>query len=86
MRSRKCFRALVPISKTRIEKDVAEDPSLEALNHSPDVKRLVSDILVFRAKMNREDASDRSPESKLPSSIKFRGQSLILNRDFFGLV
>lgn len=64
-------RAPVPTSKTRTEKDASEDRSLEALNHLPDVKRLVSDVLVFRAKMSREDASDKSLESKLPFPSKF---------------
>jgi len=73
-------------SKTRTEKDATEDPSLEALNHLPDVKRLVSDVLVFRAKMKREDASDKSPESKLCSPARFGHQSLMLSRNFFGLV
>ena len=40
------------------------DLSLEALNHLPDVKRLVSDVLAFRAKTAREDASDRNLEGK----------------------
>jgi hypothetical protein len=68
-------RATVPKSKTTTEKDGTEDPTLEALNHLPDVKRLVSDVLVFRTKMTREDASDKSPESKLPSPAKFSRQT-----------
>jgi hypothetical protein len=40
------------------------DLSLEALNHLPDVKRLVSDVLALRAKIAREDASDRNLEGK----------------------
>ena len=79
-------RATVLKSKTATEKNGTEDPTLEALNHLPDVKRLVSDVLVFRAKMSREDASDKSPESKLPSPAKFCRQILIHGRDFFGLV
>ena len=44
------------------EKGGTADPSLEALNHLPDVKNLVSDILVFRDKMARDVTSDKSPE------------------------
>jgi hypothetical protein len=57
----------VPQYKSGTDKDGTEDPSLEELNHLPDVKGLVTDVLVFRAKMAREDASDKSPESKLSS-------------------
>jgi hypothetical protein len=47
-----------------------EDLSLEGLNHLPDVKGLVTDVQLFRAKMVREDAPDKSPESKLSFSAK----------------
>jgi hypothetical protein len=87
LRFRKCDRrAPVPASQTRTEEETTEDTSLEALNHLPDVKRLVSDILVFRAKIKQQDASDKSFESKLSSQEKFGRQSLIFSRDFVGLV
>lgn len=79
-------RATVLKSKTATEKDGTEDSTLEVFNHLPNVKRLVSDVLVFRAKMSREDASGKSPESELPSPAKFSRQILIYSRDFFGLV
>jgi hypothetical protein len=68
------------------DKDEAKDPSLEELNHLPDVKELVSSVLVFRAKIALEDASDKSPESKFPSPAKFSLKPLILRRDFFRLL
>jgi hypothetical protein len=51
--------------KAPTEKDRSPDPNLEALNCLPDVKSLVSHVLVFRAKVAREDASDKSPEGEL---------------------
>jgi hypothetical protein len=59
-----------PESKTGTGKNRDEDSSLEKLNHLPYVKALVTDVLVFRAKIAREDASDKSPESKLSFSAK----------------
>jgi len=56
--------------KTGTDKNGAEDPALEELNHLPYVKALVTDVLVFRAKMAREDASDKSPESKFSFPAK----------------
>ena len=79
-------RVTVLKSKAATEKNGTEDPTLEVLNHLPDVKRLVSDVLVFRTKMSREETSDKSPESKLPSPAKFSRQILMHSRDFFGLV
>jgi len=63
-------RTPVPQSKTGTDKNGAEDPALEELNHLPYVKALVTDVLVFRAKMAREDASDKSPESKFSFPAK----------------
>jgi hypothetical protein len=59
-------QALVPASQTTTEEEATEGPSLEALNHWPDIKGLVSDILVFRAKINQEDLSDK-PFKSMPS-------------------
>lgn len=56
-------RALVQASQTRMEEEATEAPSLEALNQWPDIKGLVSDILVFRAKISQEDLSDKPVES-----------------------
>ena len=56
--------------KTGTDKNGAEDPALEELNHLPYVKALVTDVLAFRAKIAREDVSDKSPESKLSFSAK----------------
>lgn len=41
-----------------------EDCGLEALNHLPDIKQLVLDVLTFRAKMNKEHGTNNSSESK----------------------
>jgi hypothetical protein len=79
-------RAAVLQSQSGTDKDKTEDPSLEDLNHLPDVKSLVSDVLVFRSKMIREDTSDKSPEGRFPCLSKFSHQALILGRYFFGLV
>ncbi|CZR68409.1 uncharacterized protein PAC_18308 [Phialocephala subalpina] len=49
-------------SNSRIEENNSGEPGLEALSHVPNIKSLLSDILRFRAKMSREDASDKSPE------------------------
>lgn len=38
-------------------------PGLETLDNFPDIKRLVLDVLNFRAKVNRE-VSEMPPESK----------------------
>jgi hypothetical protein len=74
------------ISRTRIEKDATYDSSLEALNHSPEVKRLVSDVLVFRANMKRKDTSDGSPDSKFLTADNFDFRVLILGRNFLGFM
>ena len=79
-------RAPIPKSKIGTEEDGTGDLTLEALNHLPDVKRLVSDVIMFRAKMTGEESSDKSPESKLPFLAKSGRQTLIGSRDFFGLV
>jgi hypothetical protein len=60
-----------PLPKSRTEKNVAEDTRLEALNYWPDLKRLVSDVVEFRAKISMDDASDKSLESKLVSPVEF---------------
>lgn len=57
-------QAHVPKSKTRTEKDATEDLSIEALNHMPDVKRLVSDVFVFGDKINREGTLDKPLEGE----------------------
>ncbi|KAI9640653.1 hypothetical protein NHQ30_010957 [Ciborinia camelliae] len=41
----------------------SQGPNLEALNHLPEIKRLISDILAFRFRLNLDDISDKSPES-----------------------
>jgi hypothetical protein len=79
-------QASVPMPKIITEKNVTEDTGLEALNYWPDVKRLVVDVIVFRAKMSKEDTSDKSLESKLLSPAQFSCQGLNLSRDFFRLV
>ena len=56
-------RALDPALHIRMEEEATEVPSLEALNEWPDIKELVSDILVFRAKISQEDLSDKPVES-----------------------
>ncbi|KAM3064939.1 hypothetical protein ACMFMF_011556 [Clarireedia jacksonii] len=55
-------RAPVRIFKVTTEKSMIEDTRLEALNDWPDIKRLVSDVIEFRAKISREDATDKSIE------------------------
>ncbi|RFU24008.1 hypothetical protein B7463_g12335, partial [Scytalidium lignicola] len=70
LRFRKDGRAHILTPKTRIERHASENPTLEALNPWPDVKRLISDVLVFRAKMNQKDASDKSPEKLLFESCE----------------
>jgi hypothetical protein len=55
-----------PSPNSRMEENRSE-PGLEALRHVPDIRRLLSNVTQFRAKMNREDASDKSPESKYTS-------------------
>ncbi|PMD47183.1 hypothetical protein L207DRAFT_448755, partial [Hyaloscypha variabilis F] len=56
-------QALLSGSNTTREKDGTTDPTLEPLNQMPDVKRLVSDIIVFRTKMARENGSEKSAET-----------------------
>jgi hypothetical protein len=73
--SKKDNRTPVEKCKTGTDKDRTEDPSLSELNHLPDVKRLVSDVLVFRGKMIRDGVSDKSPESEFLSSTTFSLQT-----------
>ncbi|PQE30167.1 hypothetical protein CJF32_00003620 [Rutstroemia sp. NJR-2017a WRK4] len=56
-------RPPVPLPKSGTEKNLAEDTRLEALNYWADLKRFVSDVVEFRAKMSRDDASDKSIEN-----------------------
>ena len=59
-------RAPIPTSQARMKEELAEDTKLEALNHWPDIKSLVSDILVFRARIKKEDESEKSFKSTPP--------------------
>lgn len=59
--------ALVPTSHARTKEDATKVTKLEALNQWPDIKSLVSDVLVFQANIKKDDDSDKSLESNLPS-------------------
>jgi hypothetical protein len=75
MRFSKDNQALLSGSNITAGKDGTTDPTLEPLNQMPGVKRLVSDILVFRAKMARENGSDKSAESKHPIQSNLLAES-----------
>ena len=61
------IQGLVGASKTRTEEEPTKDTSLELLNHLPDIKRLVSDVISFRAKIKQNNASDKPLERKFLS-------------------
>lgn len=52
-----------PKSAVRVD---TQDIALEDLNNWPEIKQLVSNILMFQSRLNIDDQSDMSPESKLP--------------------
>lgn len=86
LRFRKDDSGVLPLkSKAPTKKDGAYDSTLEALNHLPDVKSLVSYIKEFRAKMALEQASDKSPEGRL-FLVRFNRRNLIRSSDILWFV
>jgi hypothetical protein len=55
---------------------------LEMLDHLPEIKSMVSDVIAFKTKLDRNDSSDKDPDSKFWMSIS---QSKLINfRNFVG--
>lgn len=75
---------LVQSPQINTEGKSAQDPSTEVLNCLPFAKKLVSDVLELRAKIDQKDVSDKHFDSKFINNSGY--QNLILNRNFSRLV
>jgi len=54
-----CFQ-----SANNVVSEADQNVGLEMLRDLPEIKSMVSDVIAFRAKLSRDDSSDKDPESE----------------------